>query len=215
MDQKQIERLKQMDAEIMQLEHISALLQWDEEIQMPSKELEGRSDQISLIQGMIYDRKTSTEMGEVLDALDPHKSQFSKELTDAQKALIRLSFRDYERQEHIPKQLITELSKVQSRGQAAWARARETASFVEFQPHLERIVNLKREWADAVGYGEHPYDPLIDEYEPGMTTADVEGVFEPLAASLVRLMDSLPDGSRIDDSFLYLDYPKDLQDQFG
>ena len=206
---KSYNRLLELSSEIVQLEHIAALLQWDEETQMPERALEGRSEQISLIEGMIHDRRTSPQMGELLDELKEQPGD------DHQLALVRIHSREYDRQVKIPRSLITQLSIACSRGQAAWAKAREHDDYAEFQPHLERIIELKKEWAQAAGFDQHPYDPLVDEYEPGMSCAGVESVFSQLETPLSELVEEMTRLEKPDDAFLYQQYDRQLQDRFG
>jgi carboxypeptidase Taq len=206
---KSYDRLLELSSEIVQLEHIAALLQWDEETQMPERALEERSEQISLIEGMIHDRRTSARMGEILDELKEQSGD------DHQRALVRIHSREYDRQVKIPRSLITQLSTACSRGQAAWAKAREHDDVTEFQPYLERIIELKKDWAQTAGFDQHPYDPLVDEYEPGMSCAGVESVFSRLETPLSELVEEITRLEKPDDAFLYRQYDRQLQDRFG
>jgi carboxypeptidase Taq len=206
---KSYDRLLELSSEIVQLEHIAALLQWDEETQMPERALEERSEQISLIEGMIHDRRTSARMGEILDELKEQSGD------DHQRALVRIHSREYDRQVKIPRSLITQLSTACSRGQAAWAKAREHDDVTEFQPYLERIIELKKDWTQAAGFDQHPYDPLVDEYEPGMSCAGVESVFSRLETPLSELVEEITRLEKPDDAFLYRQYDRQLQDRFG
>src|SRR5437016_2114515 len=81
--------------------------------------------------------------------------------------------RTYERAVKLPKELVEELARVTTRAQQAWQEARQASDFKAFQPWLEKIVLLKRQEADAIGYKTAPYDALLDEYEPGATTAEI------------------------------------------
>ena len=72
-----------------------------------------------------------------------------------------------------------ELSLASSEGFDTWQRVRPKNDFATFRPWLEKIVGLKRQEADAVGYEEERYDALLDEYEPGTTVAA-----QPLLAGL-------------------------------
>src|SRR6267378_896358 len=74
-------------------------------------------------------------------------------------------------------ELLDELARVTSQAQQVWERARHDDDFPTFRPWLERIVKLKRQEAQAVGYKDVPYDALLDQFEPGATTAEVTRVF--------------------------------------
>jgi len=209
--QEKLAELRALDKEIVLLEHIAALLEWDEETQMPAKGLEGRTEQISLLQGMIYDKKTSPLMGDLLQELGDSESSVS----DADRAILRIYSREYRNMVKVPRRLVLELSEAQSRGQAAWTQARKESDFTSFRPFLERIIRLKRELSEALGYEGHPYDALVDQYEPGMTAKKVDDVFTPLKRTIVDLLHRISERGPVDDSFLYGKYPQDLQDRFG
>jgi carboxypeptidase Taq len=50
------------------------------------------------------------------------------------------------------------------------------------------VVTLKRREAEAIEIGEEPYDSLLDEFEPGARTADLEPVFADLRTRLTPLV---------------------------
>ncbi len=203
--------LYQIDKELILLEQTSALLEWDEETQMPPDGIEGRSEQISLIKGYIHDLKSSEKMGKALREIEANDLAS----TDAQKALIRIYRKEYDDAVKIPKTLVLELSDAESKGQNAWVFARKNNDFSEFEPYLKKIIDLKRSFANTVGYEEHPYNALLNHYEPGMTVAKIDKLFIPLKREVVALMEAIRGCTQIDDSFLYKDYPKDKQDHFG
>ena len=124
--------------------------------------------------------------------------------------------RAYDRAVKLPKQLVEELARVTTRAQQAWQEARAANDFPAFCPWLEKIVKLKREEAAAVGYKEHPYDALLDEYEPGSTSAQIRQVFAGLSAELVPLIAALGQSPRRPNlEILKRDYPVELQRVFG
>lgn len=203
--------LQRIDKEIMLLEQSTALLEWDEETQAPQQAADNRSEQISLLKGLIYDRQSSDAMRDALETLRAD----SKKLSLEQNAVVRIYRRTYEKAVKTPKELVVALSEAASRGQQAWTRSRVDADFSAFAPYLERIIDLKRQYAEAVGYEGHPYDALLDDYEPGMRTSIVDAVFTPMKESITELLSYIQSCEQVDDAFLYRKYPKDLQDRFG
>jgi len=99
--------------------------------------------------------------------------------------------RTYDRAVKVPKALVEELARVTTRAQQVWQKARRDKDFAAFQPWLEKVVYLKQQEAQAVGYREAPYDALLDEYEPGATASEITQVFAELRAELVQKMDGL------------------------
>ncbi len=213
----QLKKLYTLDKELVLLDHISSLLQWDQETGMPSSGVDERSEQISLLSGMIHRKMTDPDIGSILSDLGASEEQPSgeKDLSDIDRGMVRRYYREYSRQSRIPSSWVQEFSEVTSRAQAAWASARNDQDFLRFQPYLEHIVRLNRDKADMLGYSGHPYDPLLDEFEQGMKTSDVDQVFSAMKADLTGLMGRLSLTENIDDSFLFLHYPAREQDAFG
>jgi len=58
------------------------------------------------------------------------------------------------------------LTRASVLGQQSWSAARKNDDFPAFRPHLERILQLKREEAQAIGFETCAYDVLLDDYEP-------------------------------------------------
>jgi len=87
-------------------------------------------------------------------------------LSDIERASIRRVGKDYDRNRAIPADLIEEQSVAQSQAQTAWVAARRASDFAAFRPHLEKMVGYARKFAEYYGYEDHPYDALLEDYEP-------------------------------------------------
>jgi carboxypeptidase Taq len=146
-----------------------SVLGWDERTYMPRKGSAHRAEQIALVARMAHELLTSPEIGRLLAEVD--KSDLIRDKESAEAVNIREIRRGYDRAVKIPKELVEELARVTTRAQQAWQEARQANQFAAFQPWLEKIVKLKRQEAQAIGYKEAAYDALLDEYEPGATTA--------------------------------------------
>jgi len=165
----------------------ASVLSWDEQTYMPPGGAEHRATQLSLLAGMTHERKVSSRIGELIGELEQ-----SGKLGDPDgdiAANVREARRSYDRATKLPRRLVEEISHTTTLAQQAWVKAKEDAEFPVFLPWLEKMIGLKREEAQAIGYGSGvPYDALLDDYEPGMTTAEVTEVFGPLREELVRLV---------------------------
>lgn len=197
------------------LESCAAVLGWDEQTYMPKGGAEHRSNQLSALAGLAHDRATSPIIGELLARLEG--SPLAADPASSTAANLREIRRDYDRATRLPKRLVEELSKTCSLGQQAWVGARKASRFAEFLPWLEKIVALKREVASAIGYGTgEPYDALLDEFEPGMTAADVTLLFEALREDLVPLIAAIRESGRLPRrEILTRKYPVDAQREFS
>ena len=70
--------------------------------------------------------------------------------------------------------------------------AREASDFKRFEPALERVLDLQsplyRLLRRPGGRFAHPYDVLLDDYEAGLTTAELQALFSRLQGELVPLV---------------------------
>jgi carboxypeptidase Taq len=207
---KRIERLKELDKDIQLLTHSTALLAWDQETYMPKRALEERSEQISLLEGIVHGRVTDPEIGDLLE------ESGNESLNDMDRAFLRELRHRYNRLTKLPVTLVKELAKETSLAQAKWAEARSKSDFSLFAPHLQRLLDLTLEKAERLGYKESIYDPLLDEFEPWMKTNDVEAVFSVLQNQLKNLLAKIiKSPHKIDTSMLHREYPVDKQKSFS
>ncbi len=208
------ELLKELRS-IALLETCGSVLGWDEQTYMPPGGAEHRADQLSLLAGMVHERATAPQLGELIAASEDQESPGDPDSPVA--ANLREARRHYDRSTKIPRRLVEELSRVCTLSQQAWVKARKESDYGQFLPWLEQVVALRREEAEIVGYGNGvPYDALLDEYEPGMTAAEVTTLFSGLRDELVPLIAEIVDcGRQPDSSILQRSYPVDKQREFG
>ncbi|MBI9109293.1 MAG: carboxypeptidase M32 [Spirochaetales bacterium] len=209
--------LKKAARELYLLEHTQAVISWDMETNMPEAGNEERSDQLALLEGIMHRKLTSPEIGRLLSALgaDDDKPEGKGDFKIEDKAFIRELYRKYSRASRLPESLVTEMARQTGLSHNNWVSARKNADFSLFEKSLSRIIELTREKAEKIGYKDHPYDALLDEYEPYMTAKDVAGVFGPLGEKLADLTGRIAAAKQVDTSFIQKPYLSELQDRFG
>jgi carboxypeptidase Taq len=196
------------------LASIQGLLEWDEQTKMPPAGGEYRAEQVAYLAGEIHRRQTTPQVGEWLEALV--NSPLADEPHSETGTVIREMHREYGRKTRLPQALVEELSRTSVLGQQTWIRARKADDFSQFQPILERTLDLKRQEAAALGYTATPYDALLEDYEPGATTAEVAVVLADLREALTPLVEAIVgSGRRADVEVLTRDFPVAAQEAFG
>ena len=208
-----IDELKSLTREYQLLAESSAILAWDQETYIPLKAVPERGEQLALLNSLAHKRLTSPRVGELLEqcgCTDEHPGG-TIETSELDHGYLRELYRRYTREIRLPSSLVEELSRAASAGQAAWATARGNDDFDLFKPHLERLVALTIEKANAVGYSNHPYDALLDEYEPWASTVEIAEIFDGMEESLRSLIERIGDKPQVDDSFLHQSF--DIEDQ--
>ncbi len=191
-----------------------SLLGWDERTGLPPKGAEFRGDQMALLARLTHEMATAPKIGDLLGQLESAGWETHDDPVVA--GNVREIRRGYDRAVKLPKALVEELARVTTRSQGVWQEARRADDFKSFQPWLQQIVTLKKQEADAVGYADHPYDALLDEYEPGATARSVTDIFVGLSAELVPLIAAIRDSSvKAKPDVLNGDYPVGVQEAFA
>ena len=193
----------------------ASVLSWDEQTFLPPAGAAHRAEQLAMLAGLTHERATSPRIGELLAELE--QSGQLGEANSPRAVNVREARHAYDRVTKLPRSLVEELSRTTTLAQQAWVAARKKSDFAEFLPWLERMVGLKREQAAALGYGDGiPYDALLDEFEPGVSSAEISAIFVPLQDELVKLVAAIQESSRRPDvSLLTRRYPLDAQRRFA
>jgi carboxypeptidase Taq len=196
------------------LDSSAQLLGWDERTHMPRRGSNHRGDQMALLARLRHEMVTDKAVGDLLSRLETSPPAADADSDSA--VNVREIRRAYDRAVKVPKELVEELARVTTRAQQVWQEARRADDFAAFQPWLDKVVRLKRQEAKAVGYREAPYDALVDEYEPGATTADISETFRALREELVPLVAAIAAAKRRPDrALLEGDFPVPRQEAFG
>src|SRR6266540_4205513 len=193
--------LKQRVAEIHDLGRARAVLSWDERTMMPPGGAAARAEQLGTLSRVLHERLASDELARVLDQLAGREQELPYDSDQA--SLIRVTRREHERARRIPLDLKVALTRTGSIAEHAWEQARADSDFAFFLPHLERVVALKQRYAECFE-PHHIYDPLIDDFDPGMTTAEAERLLTELRDAVLPLASAIAErAAAVDDSALH------------
>lgn len=188
------------------LESTLALLEWDERTGLPAHAGEHRAEQVTFLSGLVHQRKTSPQFGEWLNQLSD--SELAELPNSPVGASIRGMKRDFDKNIQLPENLVKRTAHAVTVGQQVWSEAKPKNDFASFLPHLQTIVQLRREEASILANGATcHYDSLLDQYEEDANTDEVAVVFAELRDQLVPLVKRLtesksgPDGKSIVGTF--------------
>ncbi len=201
--QKDYQKLYDLSKHIRILQGIVSLLDWDQETYMPLGGSTIRSEQLKTMAGIIHREKTSRKFHTALSKLIDisHGQIKAKDLSPAQIAAVKETRRDYLHDTALPSKFVEEFAKVTSQAINAWRSAKKENAFQQFAPFLDRIVGLCRKKADFLGYQDHPYDALLDQYEPDIRTQEVSQLFSKLRHSLTPMIKKMAQ-QPVEDQFL-------------
>jgi len=207
------EKFKKKINQISDLNQANGVLGWDQQVNMPADGAEGRGYVLGTIQELIHEELTSPEMGQMLEDLKSFEK--SQDPDSDEVRLIKFTRRQYEKRTKVSTRWVGEYAMAQTVGESNWEKAKAASDFKMFLPYLEKIIDLKREYAEFFKPYDHVYDPLLDDFEPGMKTAEVKSIFKTLRPRQVELIKAINQKPEIDNRFLYLEYPEKEQLEFG
>lgn len=191
------------------LASISELLDWDEEVTMPSGAMQRKALEKGVNAALSHRLFTSSEIGKLLDSLKKAK------LNDEQQAMVdEISF-DYYRAKNVPESLVKEQEEVSTIAVNAWKKARKEKNFSLFAPHLKKIIELKRQEAKFTDSKKDPYEVLVEDYESGISISEMSEIFNEIKKELVPLISKIKKAGEIETKILDKKIPESIQQKFS
>jgi carboxypeptidase Taq len=170
------------------------VLGWDQRTHIPPNGHAHRHNQFAVLAKWIHARATDPEVGEKLVRIEGSELVSDPSLTAA--VNVREWRRDYDRATKIPQELAVALAKACAEGETAWEQTKPGNDWQAFKPFLDKIVALKREEAQALGYAAEPYDAHLDSFEPGETAAGLAPLFAQLREALIGILAAIQGSNR-------------------
>lgn len=201
---------KEQLQKIADIKYSLAVLQWDQETYMPVKGADRRARQMATLSEMAHELFTAPAFKNILQELNSRN-----DLDDDMRKNAELSWYDYTQQEKLPGEFVRTLSEAVSKSFQSWIQARKENSFPVFEKDLSRLLELKKQEADLLGYEQHPYNAMLNQYERGCTVAMLDNVFSDLLEPLKNILQKITGSPQVKDDFLQQHFPKQQQWDFG
>ena len=186
------------------------LLGWDARTKLPKKGVDARSQVLGTLSTEHFTMMTSDEMEGYLDALSSHL----EELDRVTRKTYEECKKDFDKSRKIPADRFEAYIVLSNTAQAVWQDARTNNDFAAFAPYLSQIVEFQKEFIGYWGYEDHPYNTLLDSFEPGMTVKALDALFSSLRKETVQLLQKVTQSEPIDDSLLFRFYDAGKQRAF-
>jgi carboxypeptidase Taq len=170
-----------------------------------------------MLAGMIHKERISPTFSKALAKLINLKNGkvLGKALTQPQQSALKEWRRSYLQDTAQPASFVVEFARLVSQSQEAWKSARAHNAFNQFAPFLEKLVDMSRKKADYLGYKDHPYDALLDLFEPNLTVKEIDPLFNTVQKSITTLLKKITAAKQIDDSCLKGKFSEDKQLAFS
>lgn len=192
------------------INNAAAVLGWDQETYMPPKGAPYRGRQLATLASMAHEMVTSPRLGQLLDELAN-----AGDLSETEHWNVVRSREDYKKNKKLTPEFVEQLSMQSSECFNAWIDSRRQNDFNIFAPSLDKMIALKRQQAEMYGYKAHPYDALIDDYEPGATVAMLDPIFNGIKEQLPPILHKITAATQVRDDFFFRHYPKQQQWDFS
>lgn len=196
--------------QIADVKYAAAVLQWDQETYLPPKGNDFRGRQIATLNELAHQQFATEKTGALLTTL-----LGKNDLTDRQKKNVELSHYDYTRAQKFTSAFVRKMSETVNKSFHAWIQARKENSFAIFQQPLANLIELKKEEAAILGYTDHPYSALMNDFDKGLTVTTVDKIFADLKPQLLELLHFIQSKPQVNDHFLQQHFDKDSQWKFG
>ncbi len=208
-----LDELKAILGEVADLGSAAAVLSWDQQANMPPAGGEARGQQLATLGKIAQQMATSEKVGKLIDDLKKEFEGADADSDDA--AYVRVAARNYDKAVRVPPEFVAEQAVVTTKAFEAWVEAKGKSDFSIFRPHLEKVLDLVKKYISFFPPADHPYDTLLDDFEPGMKTSDVQDIFNPLRPKQVDLLKKIAKKPQVKDAFLYKKYNEKKLWDFG
>jgi carboxypeptidase Taq len=199
-----VAKLDALLGEVVDLRHTTSLLSWDERVCMPAGGAPAHGEMLATVRRLAHEKFTSDEVGRLIEQASAALNSTAPGSDAARK--LRVTARDYDKAIRVPPAYVAEQARVTSAAHQAWREARAASDFRLFEPHLEKVVDLKRRYVGFFQPTAYPYDALLDDFEPGGRTAEIKAMFDVLRPRQVALLRAIHERPSIDDRFLHVLY---------
>ena len=187
-----------------------ALMQWDQETYMPVKGADFRARQVATLSELAHEMATDDKLGVLLENLENASGLDEKENKN-----ISLNRQDFTKQKKYPATFVRKMSEAVSKSFNAWSQAKKENRFSLFEKELAELIDLKKEETELLGYSDHPYDALMDEFEKGCTVKLMDKIFGDMLPKLRGILEKIQLSKSPDDSFLFYSFDKKKQWDLG
>lgn len=202
--------LKDRLYDVNALNSACALMDWDQQTYMPHGAAEARAEHLSILGRMAHELMTDDK---IIRLLETAANETPSDTVDS--SLLRIVRRDVDLRTKLPAAFVAERTREQALAHDVWVQARKNNDFSSFASTLEKMFELARREAEYLGYKDHIYDALIDQYEEGFTAADARAMYESIKGPQVALVkDIMTSGNQPDSSPMVGDWDAEKQRVF-
>ncbi len=195
---------------IADVNYAAATLGWDQETYMPPGAAGFKASQLSTLSGITHQLFTGDKTEVLLRGL-----KNNAQLSEAEKKNVAQIEEDFSRQKKYSTEFVENMSRAVSDAFNAWQQARKESNFKIFAPYLEKLIAIKKQECELLGYEGHPYNALLNLHEKNATVAELDVLFTDVRKELVPFVKQVQQAKQVDNKFFFQHFDRDTQWQFG
>jgi len=168
---------------------ISALIGWDQMTYMPKMGAQEKSEQSALLSKISHEKVISDEFWKHIEKLN--QETIYDKLAEKDKNVVKRLKIDVEKSRRVPSDFVEKISKTTTMAYQSWEHARQKKDYTIFAPHLEKIIELEKEYCNFFDIPGPKYNTLLDDYEEGMTVETLNKEFNYLKKELIGILNKI------------------------
>ena len=196
-----------LSEKIADVRHSFAVLQWDQEVFMPSHSSQRRGNQLGTLAQINHELSTHKKYVDIINELYILRD----ELSFVEKRNIEETHRQLQKDLTLDAQFVHHFNLATSNGFNKWLQAKEAGDYSIFQGSLTELVNLSKEKAERYTYKNHIYNALLDEYEPYCTVDELDTLFISMKEHLTPIINTIIAQEKKSNDIFENNYEKDNQ----
>lgn len=176
-------------SEVKKFEHACRVLNYDMETICPPKAMAEQGELIAYLSNQAFKLQKSTEFENASKYLIEHKNEIENEYD---RTLVEMLAVDYDWNKNVTPEKQKEFANIYNKSYVDWINAKQQSDFSIFEPSLSKV---KRAENEKVSLRMNPknsaYDNLLDIYERGISSADLDKNFEKCKSVLIPLLQKI------------------------
>lgn len=181
-----LEKLREYQKEIFDLEHCINIIGWDLRISTPKDEKEEVVDLIGSLEDRLFKLQTNKDYEILLkDAID---SDELKKLSLSEQRYINNLLKNYYKRVNVPNNFYIEYTEFVHKSTIAWEEAKKNNDYNSFKPYLEKVIELTKKYYSYINSNGDLYDVMLNEYEAGLTSDVIDKLFSELKEKILPII---------------------------
>lgn len=181
-----LEKSRKYQKEIFDLQHCINVIGWDLRISTPRDEKEEVVALISGLEDKLFKLQTNNDY-EILLKGAIESDEF-KELSLSEQRYINNLLKNYYKKVNVPNDFYIEYTEFLHKSTIVWEEAKKNNDYNVFKPYLEKVIELTKKYYSYINFNEDLYDVMLNEYEAGLTSDDIDKLFSELKEKILPII---------------------------